>query len=165
MLSSRQANETEREVDRDFTSFVDRHEQTLRHALTATFGLDVGRDAAADALAHAWERWERVAVMDNPAGYLYVVGRNRGRRIMKRRRSQPVRYPVPVGDSTPIFEPALAAELADLSERERCIVLLLHGFEWTMSEVAETLDVSKSSVQSYAERAMAKLRSGMGVAR
>ena len=43
------------------------------------------------------------------------------------------------------------------------MVLLLHGFEWTMSEVAETLDLSKSTIQSYAERALAKLRVTIGV--
>jgi DNA-directed RNA polymerase specialized sigma24 family protein len=101
--------------------------------------------------------------MENPVGYLYVVGRNRARRIVKRSRSTTVRYPLPSGDGPPAFEPALAGALAALSERERSVVLLLHGFQWTMSEVAETLDLSKSTVQSYAERALAKLRSGLGV--
>jgi DNA-directed RNA polymerase specialized sigma24 family protein len=146
-----------------FTAFVEQHERVLREALTAAFGVDAGRDATADALAHAWERWDRLEVMDNPVGYLYVVGRNRARRALQRRRSMPVRYPLPDGDAAPPFEPALAGALAGLSERERSVVLLLHGFQWTMSEVAETLDLSKSSVQSYAERALAKLRVKIGV--
>jgi len=148
-----------------FTAFVDSHERQVREALTAAFGIELGRDVAAEAFAHAWERWDRVSTMDNPAGYLYVVGRNRARKILKRTRRRTVTYPsVPI-PSTPAFEPALATELANLSERERCVVVLLHGFEWSMSEVAETLEVSKSTVQSYAERALAKLRSGMGVRR
>jgi DNA-directed RNA polymerase specialized sigma24 family protein len=152
-------------AEQGFTAFVEQHERSLREALTAAFGVDVGRDATADALAHAWTRWDRVSAMDNPVGYLYVVGRNRARRILTLRRSTPVRYPVPTGDGAPPFEPALAGALAALSERERAVVLLLHGFQWTMSEVAETLDLSKSTVQSYAERALAKLRSGIGVER
>jgi DNA-directed RNA polymerase specialized sigma24 family protein len=146
-----------------FTAFVEQHERVLREALTAAFGVDAGRDATADALAHAWERWDRLEVMDNPVGYLYVVGRNRARRALRRRRTMPVRYPLPDGDAAPPFEPALAGALAGLSERERSVVLLLHGFQWTMSEVAETLDLSKSTVQSYAERALAKLRVRIGV--
>jgi DNA-directed RNA polymerase specialized sigma24 family protein len=152
-------------TEHGFTVFVEQHERSLREALTAAFGLDVGRDATADALAHAWQRWDRVSTMDNPAGYLYVVGRNRARRFLKRRRAVLVRYPTPAGDTVPMFEPALAGALAHLSERERAVVLLLHGFQWTMTEIAETLDISKSSVQSYAERALVKLRSGMGVER
>ena len=152
-------------AEQRFTAFVEQHERALRESLTAAFGVDIGRDATADALAHAWERWDRVAGMENPVGYLYVVGRNRARRAFSRRRTAPIRYPLPTGDGAPRFEPALAGVLAALSERERTVVLLLHGFQWTMSEVAETLDLSKSTVQSYDERALAKLRSAMGVDR
>lgn len=152
-------------AERDFTAFVEQHERPLREALTAAFGVDVGREATADALAHAWQRWDRVSTMENPVGYLFVVGRNRARRSFKRRPVAGLRYPTPVGESAPSFEPALAGALAGLSERERAVVLLLHGFEWSMSEVAATLDVSKSTVQSYAERALVKLRSEMGVER
>jgi DNA-directed RNA polymerase specialized sigma24 family protein len=146
-----------------FTAFVERHERPLREALTAAFGIELGRDVAADAFAHAWERWDRVSVMGNPTGYLYVVGRNQARKTLQRNKRRPVTYPTAPTGSGPAFEPALAGELANLSERERCVVLLLHGFEWTMSEVADTLAISKSTVQSYAERALTKLRSGMGV--
>ena len=153
-------------AEQGFTAFVEQHERTLREALTAAFGVDVGRDATADALAHAWARWDRVSGMENPVGYLYVVGRHQALRAVKGRRAMPVRYPAPTtADGFSLFEPALAGALAGLSERERAVVLLLHGFQWTMSEVAETLDLSKSTVQSYAERALAKLRVRIGVDR
>ena len=45
-----------------FTAWVDSVESRLRHALTASFGPQVGRDAAADALAYAWEHWDRVKI-------------------------------------------------------------------------------------------------------
>ena len=136
-------------AEQGFTAFVERHERSLRESFTAAFGVDVGRDATADTLAYAWERWDRVSSMDNPVGYLYVVGRNRARRILKRRRSSPVRYPAPTGDDSRPFEPALTGAIAALTERERSVVLLLHGFQWTMSEIAETLDLSKSSCLLY----------------
>src|SRR6478735_9885121 len=62
-----------------FEAFVATHERRLREALTAFFGIDRGREAASDALAYAWEHWDRVAGMANPAGYLFVVGRDRYR--------------------------------------------------------------------------------------
>jgi DNA-directed RNA polymerase specialized sigma24 family protein len=150
-------------AEQRFTAFVRQHERALREALTAAFGVDAGREATADAMAYAWERWDRLEGMANPVGYLYVVGRNRALRALQRRRSMPVRFALPDGDAAPPFEPALAAALAGLSERERSVVLLLHGFHWTMSEIAETLDLSKSTIQSYAERALVKLRVTIGV--
>jgi hypothetical protein len=41
--------------------------------------------------------------------------------------------------------------------------LLLHGYGWHMTEVAETLGVAKSTVQTHAERGMRKLRHKLGV--
>ena len=150
--------------ERGFTAFVEQYERPLREALTAAFGIDTGREATADALAHAWQRWDRISTMENPVGYLFVVGRNSARRSF-RRRPVAMSHRPPVGETAPSFEPALAGALAKLSERERAVVLLLHGFEWSMSEVAAALGLSKSTVQSYAERALVKLRSRMGVVR
>jgi DNA-directed RNA polymerase specialized sigma24 family protein len=146
----------------DFEAFVASHERRLRQALTALFGIDRGREAAADALAHAWEHWDRVAGMSNPAGYLFVVGRNRQRQRFRIRVSQAV-FDVGSGQPEPWCEPALAGQLAGLSDRERVTVMLVNGFEWSLAEVAELLDVSKSTVQTHTERGMAKLRAGMGV--
>ena len=58
-----------------FESFFARVEPRLRQSLCAAVGSQAGREAAVDALAHAWEHWGRVRAMENPAGYLYVVGR------------------------------------------------------------------------------------------
>jgi DNA-directed RNA polymerase specialized sigma24 family protein len=146
--------------DLGFDDFVERAEPRLREALSAALGSDAGRDATAVALAHAWERWERVRGMGNPVGYLYVVGRNSGRRQARRRRV--VLLPV-VADRTPWVEPGLADALAELPGQQRVVVVLLHCFEWTMSEVAYLLGVSKSTVQRHAERGLARLRTRMGV--
>ncbi len=145
-----------------FSTFFEAHEARLRHALTARFGSDVGKEAAADALAYGWEHWDRVHSMENPIGYLYTVGRDRGRRVSQRR---PVVFPsVPV-TRAPWVEPGLSQAVADLPERQRTVVLLLHGYDWTQSEVAEMLDISKASVQRHGERAMARLRRKLGVSR
>jgi DNA-directed RNA polymerase specialized sigma24 family protein len=150
------------ELDGDsFEVFFDRVEPRLREALSAALGSRVGREAAADALSYGWEHWERVRAMKNPAGYLYVVGRDRGRQGMRRRRA-PCLASVDVM-RTPWVEPGLPAALAGLPEQQRVVVMLLHCFEWTMTEVAELLDVSKSTVQTHADRGLARLRARMGV--
>lgn len=145
-----------------FSAFVKEHEARLRHALTARLGSEVGKDAAADALAYGWEHWDRVYVMENPVGYLYSVGRDRGRRMMRRRR---LVFPSVPEERAPWVEPGLSGAVADLPPRQRTVVLLLHGYEWTQSEVAEVLGISKATVQRHAERAMARLRRKLGVDR
>ena len=138
------------------------HERRLRQALTATFGIDRGREAAADAFAYAWEHWDRVAAMANPAGYLFVVGRDRQRRRFRLPHTRPV-FDTGADRAEPWCEPALAAQMAGLSDRERIAVMLVNGYEWSLAEVAELWGVSKSTVQTHTERGLAKLRAGMGV--
>ena len=151
------------ELQKDsFSEFVRSAESRLSAALSASLGSERGREATADALAYGWENWDRVERMANPAGYLYTVGRDRGRRAI-RKTKRVVLMPVDPS-STPWVEPHLPAALATLPERQRVVVMLLHCFDWTMSEVAEFLDLSKSSIQTHAERGLAALRREMGVA-
>lgn len=142
-----------------FTEFVAVVEPRLRHALCAAFGGDEGREAAAEALAYGWEHWERIRTMENPAGYLWGVGRNHARRG---HRPVPV-FPQAPAETMPWVEPGLAASLAGLSERQRLAVMLVYGLEWTYAEVAELLGVSRGTVQTQARRGMAKLRRKVGV--
>jgi RNA polymerase sigma-70 factor (ECF subfamily) len=142
-----------------FESFVCATEPRLREALSAALGTDAGREATAEALAYAWEHWDRVSAMENPAGYLYLLGRRRGSRMLRRRVAL-----MPVNtEHTPWIEPGLPAALASLSDQQRVVVMLVHCFEWTLGEVAELLDLSKSTVQSHAERGLDRLRSRLGV--
>lgn len=147
-------------VAEGFSEFVADNEARLRHALMACLGADPGREAAADALAYGWEHWSRVEAMDNPVGYLFTVGRDRGRRSLRRPK---VAFPALDEHQAPWVEPGLNAALATLSERERIVVVLVNGYGWAMSEVATTLGISKGSVQTYVNRAMVKLRRKLGV--
>jgi DNA-directed RNA polymerase specialized sigma24 family protein len=145
-----------------FTEWATEAEPKIRQSLTAAFGVQVGKDAAADALAMAWEQWARVSVMENPIGYVYGIGRNKARRTKTRR--QPMFVEVPE-QLLPNVEPGLPAAVADLPEQQRITVTLLHGYGWTMSEVAELLGTKKTTVQNHAERGLTKLRTALGVTR
>ncbi len=70
---------SDQSLTESFEVFFKETEPRLRDALSATLGSEPGREAAADALAFGWEHWDRVSSMENPAGYLYVVGRNNRR--------------------------------------------------------------------------------------
>lgn len=150
---------SEQDVD-GFGRFVGTAEPRLRQALSAALGTQVGREATADVLSHAWENWERVQTMANPVGYLYVTGRDRGRQ--SRHRPQPVFYSVDPS-RLPWVEPSLPAALERLPDRQREVVVLLHCYQWTMAEVAELLVIAKTTVQNHADRGLASLRQSMGV--
>lgn len=136
-------------------------EPRLRHALTSSFGPQVGKDATVDALSLAWEQWDEIKMKDNPLGYVYGVGRNKARRMTARR---PPVFMDPPQDRLPDVEPGLPAAIAALPERQRLVVALIHGYGWSLGEVAELLGVGKTTVQKHAERGIAKLRRSLGVA-
>ncbi|MFQ5967966.1 MAG: hypothetical protein ACE5MI_10195 [Acidimicrobiia bacterium] len=60
-------------LDDDFSDFVRSVEPRLQRALVAAWGMELGREAASNALVYAWRHWKRVQSLDNPAGYLYRV--------------------------------------------------------------------------------------------
>lgn len=144
-----------------FTSFVERVGRPLRQALIAAYGPEVGAEVTAEAFAYAWEHWDRVHSMQNPAGYLYRVGQSRARRGIFRK-PPPIQIPNQP-DGSHWFEPALADAIGDLSEKQRAAVVLVHGYGWTVTEVAEMWGVTFSTVKAHIDRAMGRLRKKLGV--
>jgi RNA polymerase sigma factor (sigma-70 family) len=144
-------------VDQDFEGFFTDAEPRLRRALVAMLGPQRGREATAEALSYAWENWVHVQQLANPIGYLLRVGQSRTR--PRRIRSIFARPEEP----DPWYEPALGPLLAQLSDRQRVAVVLVHGFGWTLREVAELTGTKITTVQNHLERGLARLRSGLEV--
>lgn len=145
-------------VAEEFEAFVREVEPALRRALVASLGFEEGRDATAEALAYAWERWDDLRVVANLPGYLYRVGQRRG----TRRTRQPVLHERD-GWAEHRFEPGLPGALAALSERQRVAVVLVHGYGYTLREAAELTGVTRSSIQIHAARGLARLRARLGI--
>lgn len=144
-----------------FTGFFREVEPRLRRGLVATHGLERGGEAAAAAMLYAWEHWDRVEAMENPAGFLYRVGCHSVPRVRRPRSLLPE-----VDESRwPWVEPGLPAALDRLSSTQRTVVMLLHCFDWSVGEVAGLLGVARGSVQKHDERALSKLRRALGVTR
>ena len=147
-----------RGLDESFTTFVKVTEPQLRHALVAAFGQDRGLEATAEALAYAFENWDRIESMENPAGYLYRVGRSRARFNGFR----PTFAPVPV-EHAPHVEPGLPSALRRLSEKQRVAVVMIHAYGWSREEAASLMGLSMSTVDTHLQRGLSKLRRGLGV--
>lgn len=140
-------------VRRDhFADWYSRYEPRLLLALTAAYGPERGREAAAEAMAWAWEHRERLEELVSPVGFLYRVGQSRTR--LRRIR---VLHGRPQW-AEPWFEPHLGRALADLSEKQRIAVVLIHGYGWTLAEVGEMLGVKVTTVQNHLERGLSRLQ-------
>jgi DNA-directed RNA polymerase specialized sigma24 family protein len=143
-----------------FDQFAESVAPRLRAALVAAYGVDVGSDASAEAMGYAWEHWDRVAEMGNPAGYLYRVGQTSARRLRRPERL----FPSPGEGSGIDIEPGLLPALHGLSEMQRVCVVLVHGYGLGQTEVAEMLNISASSVRTHMSRGLQSLRGKLEVA-
>jgi RNA polymerase sigma factor (sigma-70 family) len=147
----------------DFAVFFAAVEPRLRTALVASYGAVDGRAVTVDALSWAWEHWDDARSLSNPVAYLYRVGQSALRKYTTR--------PLPIDpgtetttdDSLADVSPELMPALGKLSEQQRTVVLLVHGFGWSQREVASLLDISASTVREHLDRAMARLRADLEV--
>ena len=149
----------EEKTHASFADFVTEVEPRLHAALVPSLGVENGREATAEALAWAWEHWYQVSSMKNPAGYLYRVARTKARNLYPRR---PPPLPAPPASEMPWVEPGLSDALARLSDRQRTVVMLIHGFGWTQAEVGEVLGIAQGAVQQHAQRGLKRLRRWLG---
>jgi len=152
-----------------FGEFVAAVEPKLRRALVAAYGPDLGREAAADALAWAWQHWDRVRAMANPSGYLWRVGQTSVRRTTRRRVREVVDGRmfelelIDDGRSERTVEPALSGALAALSPQQRAAVVLVHGHGYSLSEAGEALSCSISTIRNHVARALRHLHAALEV--
>lgn len=147
--------------------FVKEAGPRVKQALIASFGGELGREATAEALSYAWAHWGRIDAMENPAGYVFEVGRNWARRTKRqqerRAQSEAASWWGSTHSGIPqLVEPGLLPALGRLSDSQRTATVLVHGFGWTLSEVAELMDVSVGSAQKHAQRGLEKLRKALG---
>jgi DNA-directed RNA polymerase specialized sigma24 family protein len=146
-------------MDVTFEQFITDNGSRLRAGLVAAYGPEVGIDAASEALAYGWEHRDRVLAMANPAGYLFRVGQTAARRSLR-----PQGYlPTPSDGHIHDFEPRLVPALERLSEQQRVVVMLVHGYGWSQVEVAELLGVRASTVHATLRRALTNLQNDLEV--
>jgi len=144
-------------ISDEFTVFFKDVESKLSYALAAAYGVEVGGEASAEAIAYAWEHWSEVSGMKNPAGYLYRVGQTAARR---HRRRGPL-FPEVGTDDMPHVEPGLPAAMSRLSKTQRSAVVLLYVLDWSEREAADMLGVNRSTVRRHRDRGLAKLRQAL----
>ncbi len=160
MVTQRERADLEEHLPPDgFDDFFATHEARLRSALVASFGPDRGREAAAEAMVYAWQNWEQVRRLSSPLGYLFTVGSSRTRRMVVRGSGERLssEWPLHAVYDNPCDVDLLRA-LESLTSRQRQCVVLVVACQWTYQDTAESLGLTRSSVQRHVERGMRRLR-------
>lgn len=142
--------------EEEFERFARTDAERLRRVLVAQHGVDLGNDLAADAIAYAWEHWDRVGGLTNPVGYLYRVAQTSGRNRRRWKRPSPFLAEPP--REIEHDDPALGVALMRLGDVQRACVVLVHVYGWSYGEVGESLNVSEGSVRNHVHRGLRALR-------
>ncbi len=149
-------------TDQGFEGFVRVDGERLRRVMSSQYGVDVGCESTDAALAWAWEHWDRLRGMSNPAGYLYRVAQTRARRMIAGGR--PVTFPpepAAGADAGSSLDGDLAAALRSLPDRQRLAVLMVHVYGWTPVEVGRITGTPAVTVRSHLRRGLRHLRTSL----
>lgn len=147
--------------DDGFAAFYARERGHLARALGATLvDVELGAEAADEAMARAYAAWPKVSRYAAPAAWTYRVGFNWAvGRLRKRGRERLGTPPdVAFSDGQGSDTTTLAA-LAKLRLEHRSVVVLRLWMDWSVEDTARALDVSNGTVKSRLSRALDILRS------
>ena len=119
-------------------------------------------DVSQDAFARVWERWDRVAVMENPAGYLHRTAmnlfRNRYRRaLLAARRGVGIDPGTDVYEAIEDRQVALQA-LDSLAPRQRAAIVLTEVLGYTAEEAGSMLGIRAATVRALHFQARSALK-------
>ncbi|SFO20436.1 RNA polymerase sigma-70 factor, sigma-E family [Actinomadura madurae] len=149
----------------EFHGFFERHHRELARLAYLLLGdPDGADDLAADALAAAWQRWDRVRAADQPLAYVrrMVVNMSRSRiRALVRERDTLERMRAVAGEHVPPPDVPAAvdvrAALRRLPRRKRACVVLRLAFDLSEKDTARCLGVTVGTVKSQTAKGVAEL--------
>ena len=145
-----------------FEEFYRDQRAAIGRALALTLGdTQLASEAVDEAMARAYQRWARVQALDNPCGWVYRVGLNWSRSILRRAlRPAPtwVTSGIAVSDHGGL-DPAIDRALAQLSVEQRAVVVCRLLIGYSEAQTAAALGLRVGTVKSRLARATARLQS------
>lgn len=132
----------------------------------------VAEELAQETLVRVWDRWERVAGLDNPEGWAHHVAfnlaRSWGRRKQAERRAN-ARWARSTGsgDGRDVGQDTVdtlvvRAALAQLPDRQRAVLAWRYYAGLSVAETAQVLGCRPGTVKSLTHTAVARLRADHG---
>src|SRR6478672_1561091 len=150
----------------DFESFFrEQHDGLFRALCLVTGSRQEAEDVMQVAFLRVFERWDRVAAMERPDGFLYRVAMNEFR-SRYRRAARAAKRAITPGDPDDAFaeiddRDAVVRALRDLSPQQRAAVVLTTMLGYPSEEAGDLLGLSASSVRTLATRARKNLRASV----
>ncbi|MEV8591240.1 sigma-70 family RNA polymerase sigma factor [Streptomyces sp. NPDC051180] len=135
----------------------------VRLALFLVDDLPTAEDVVQDAFAAVCRRYgTSLAGLQDPGAYLHTAVVNAARSVLRRRRTARAYVPPHQGSGPPVDEALLLAEehrhvldaLAELTRRQREVLVLRYWSELTEAQIAQALGLSRGTVKSTASRAL-----------
>jgi RNA polymerase sigma factor (sigma-70 family) len=144
--------------DREFADFYEQNHAAVARAIGATIGdASLGREAADEAMARAYQRWSKIRAYDNPAGWTYRVGLNWSRSWLRRHRRHDSQPPRTEATEARTVDVDLERALTALSPDHRAVVVCRYLLDWSIEDTAEALDLRAGTVKSRLSRALSEL--------
>ena len=143
-----------------FETFFDEHYEAVRRSLAVAFGDPVvAEELAQDAFTRALSDWRRVAQMERPAGWVYVVALRAGRRRGRASAVPPTRPESATPDIADAVTSgvALGDAIGRLPERQRIALVLRYLADLPVADVALAMDCAVGTVKSTLHAALERL--------
>lgn len=142
--------------------FQDESDRLFRVLCVVTGSRSQAEDIGQEAFTKLFERWEQVAAMDNPTGYLYRTAMNLFRSDYRRAARALKRVVTFRGEADDVFAPVedrdeAARALAALTPRQRAALVLTEALGYSGEETGELLGIKASTVYALTHQARAAL--------
>jgi RNA polymerase sigma factor (sigma-70 family) len=142
-----------------FETFYEAHYDAVRRSLAAAFGDPaLAEESTQEAFARAYAHWPRVARMDRPAGWVYVVAVRFG--LKQRRRSRTPETDdraVDIADGV-VTQEVVRAAVDRLPARQRIAIVLRYLVDLPLEDVAAAMDCAIGTVKSTLHTALVHLQ-------
>ena len=139
-----------------FETFWVEHRTPLCRALALTIGdADLAAEAVDEAMARAFQRWPHVNRLNSPAGWVYRVGLNWSRSVVRRALRRPPAWML--ADESVAhdrYEPAIDAALVALPITQRSVVVCRLLLGLSEAQTADALRIRPGTVKSRLSRAV-----------
>ena len=146
--------------------FLAEHERLFQALYLLTGDRFDADDLAQEALLRAYERWDRVATMDSPTGYVYRTAlnlhRSRVRALLVRARRAFAAAPAEDLSGPVTASQDVRNALAQLPRGQREAVILVGWLGLDSEQAGRVLGIDASSVRGRLHRARASLRNLLG---